>query len=229
MTRENLRSSQISPALFAAMIAVGGMAAAWHPPAAAATAADIPAIMRLTVDSWVASSQASDFIPYGFNFLADKALEPDRCFASQSDSPGFVVGRTGQLFRLHPGSQGSRSHPTYIVCVRQAFASHRQTEAAAVRRGNAHPFFTRGPMATQECTGPLRSPLPDLGRRQGCQPRGKLQQRAGGHGRAGSFDRGRSTRTRRVIKALPGCGPPGGTDCSVCAFPAEASGKIHRP
>ena len=51
--------------------------AAWHPLAAAATAADLPAIMRLTVDRWVASGQGSDFIPYGFNFLADKAIEAD--------------------------------------------------------------------------------------------------------------------------------------------------------
>jgi len=57
------------------------MAAVWQPPAAAA--ADIPAIMHLTVDGWVASSQAADFIPYGFNFLADKALEPD--FVSPSN------------------------------------------------------------------------------------------------------------------------------------------------
>ena len=77
MTRENLRSSHIAPALFAASAAICAMAAGWHPPAAASTAADIPAIMRLTVDSWVASSQATDFIPYGFNFLADKAIEPD--------------------------------------------------------------------------------------------------------------------------------------------------------
>jgi len=57
------------------------MAAVWQP--AAAAAADIPAIMHLTVDGWVASSQAADFIPYGFNFLADKALEPD--FVSPSN------------------------------------------------------------------------------------------------------------------------------------------------
>jgi len=55
--------------------AICAMAAVGQPPAA--TAADIPAIMRLTVDGWVASSQAADFIPYGFSFLADKALEPD--------------------------------------------------------------------------------------------------------------------------------------------------------
>jgi hypothetical protein len=77
MTRKNLRRSQIPLALFGAMAAVCTMTAAWHPAAGAATPADIPAIMRLTVDGWVASSQAADFIPYGFNFLADKAIEPD--------------------------------------------------------------------------------------------------------------------------------------------------------
>lgn len=82
MTRENLRSSQIPPALFGAIATICAMAA-WHPPAAAATAADIPAIMRLTVDGWLASSQGADFIPYGFNFLADKAIEPD--FVSPSN------------------------------------------------------------------------------------------------------------------------------------------------
>lgn len=79
----NLRSSQKPPAFFAAMAALCAMAGAWHPPASAAAAADIPAIMRLTVDSWIASSQAADFIPYGFNFLADKAIEPD--FVSPSN------------------------------------------------------------------------------------------------------------------------------------------------
>ena len=59
------------------MAAVGVIAAAWLPPAVAANAADIPAIMRLTVDSWVTSSQGADFIPYGFNFLTDQALEPN--------------------------------------------------------------------------------------------------------------------------------------------------------
>jgi hypothetical protein len=80
MARENLRSSQIPipPALVAVMAAICAMAAAWHRPAAAATAADIPAIMRLTIDSWTASSQPPDFLAYGFNFLTDKPIEPDR-------------------------------------------------------------------------------------------------------------------------------------------------------
>jgi hypothetical protein len=76
MTRKPLRSSRTPPALVAAIAAVGAMGPAWHPLAAAATAADIPAIMRLTVESWVTPSQG-DFIPYGFNFLADEAIEPD--------------------------------------------------------------------------------------------------------------------------------------------------------
>ena len=55
------------------------IAAILHLSAADATAGpDIPAIMRLTVDSWVASSQSAEFLPYGFNFLTDKAIEPDR-------------------------------------------------------------------------------------------------------------------------------------------------------
>jgi len=70
-----LRRSQMPSARLGVAAAICAMAAAWQPPAA--TAADIPAIMRLTVDGWVASSQAADFIPYGFSFLADKALEPD--------------------------------------------------------------------------------------------------------------------------------------------------------
>jgi hypothetical protein len=60
------------------MAAICATTATWHTPAAAATAADIPAIMRLTVDSWLASAQPVDLLPYGFNFLTDKALEPDR-------------------------------------------------------------------------------------------------------------------------------------------------------
>ena len=50
--------------------------------AEAAAAPDIPAIMRLTVDSWIASSRSADFRPYGYNFLSDKPIEPDRMSAA---------------------------------------------------------------------------------------------------------------------------------------------------
>jgi len=74
----NLRGS---PGRFAlrcvllAMVAVAASGCIW---AAAAAVPDIPAIMRLTVDSWVAPSQAGDFLPYGFDFMTDQPIEPDR-------------------------------------------------------------------------------------------------------------------------------------------------------
>jgi hypothetical protein len=44
----------------------------------ASAAPDLPAIMRLTVDGWIASQEASGFLPYGFDFLSGKPLEPTR-------------------------------------------------------------------------------------------------------------------------------------------------------
>jgi hypothetical protein len=41
---------------------------------------DLPAIMRLTVEGWVAS-QKDGLLPYGFDFLSDKPIEPDRMSA----------------------------------------------------------------------------------------------------------------------------------------------------
>ena len=48
--------------------------------AAAADAVDIPAVMRLTAEYWIAA-ESDGFLPYGFDFLADKPLEPDRMSA----------------------------------------------------------------------------------------------------------------------------------------------------
>jgi hypothetical protein len=50
------------------------------PNATASPAPDLSALMRLTVDSWVAS-QSAGFLPYGFDFLTDKVLEPNRMSA----------------------------------------------------------------------------------------------------------------------------------------------------
>src|SRR5689334_5349206 len=48
-------------------------------PALAASPPDYPAMMRLAVDQWIASQNSSGlFSPYGFDFLADKPLEPER-------------------------------------------------------------------------------------------------------------------------------------------------------
>ena len=48
--------------------------------AAAADTVGIPAIMRFTADYWV-GSESDGFLPYGFDFLADQPLEPDRMSA----------------------------------------------------------------------------------------------------------------------------------------------------
>ena len=78
----SLRSSHGSIALKSLLAAALSIAAIWHAPGAYASAApDLPAMMRLTADRWVAS-QAGGFLPYGFDFLADRALEPDRMSAA---------------------------------------------------------------------------------------------------------------------------------------------------
>jgi hypothetical protein len=47
---------------------------------AAAETTDLPGIMRLTVEGWT-SSQSEGLLPYGFDFLADRPLEPRRISA----------------------------------------------------------------------------------------------------------------------------------------------------
>jgi hypothetical protein len=77
------------------MAAPLAIAAACHAPAtfAAADTPDIPAIMRLTVDRWVAT-QAEGLLPYGFDFMADTAIEPNRLSASN------LIRQTGAAFAL---------------------------------------------------------------------------------------------------------------------------------
>jgi hypothetical protein len=48
----------------------------------ATTAIDYSGIMRLTVDGWVASQTPEGLFPYGFDFLADRPIEPDRISSS---------------------------------------------------------------------------------------------------------------------------------------------------
>ena len=60
----------------------------------AAAAPDLPVIMRLTVDGWIASQDAGGFLPYGFDFLADKAIEPNRM------SDANLIRQTGSAFAL---------------------------------------------------------------------------------------------------------------------------------
>jgi hypothetical protein len=89
-----LRGSYESIALRWVMATVLSIAATWQAPEANASAApDIPAIMRLTVDSWI-TSQSAGFLPYGFNFLADKAIEPDRM------SPANLIRQASSAFAL---------------------------------------------------------------------------------------------------------------------------------
>jgi hypothetical protein len=56
---------------------------------------DVSAIMRLTVDSWLAS-QVDGLLPYGFDFMSDTAIEPDRLSASnliRQTSAAFALAR----------------------------------------------------------------------------------------------------------------------------------------
>jgi hypothetical protein len=70
------------------------IASAWQAPAAyAASAPDIPAIMRLTVDRWVAT-QAEGLLPYGFDFMADTPIEPNRVSAPN------LIRQAGATFAL---------------------------------------------------------------------------------------------------------------------------------
>jgi hypothetical protein len=56
---------------------------------------DLAAIMRLTVDSWIAS-QADGLLPYGFDFMSDTMLEPNRMSAPnliRQTSAAFALAR----------------------------------------------------------------------------------------------------------------------------------------
>src|SRR5437870_5226067 len=89
-----LRSSHASVALRRLIAAALTTTALLHVPGASAAAApDLPAIMRLTAESWIAS-QADGFLPYGFDFLADKAIEPNRM------SDANLIRQTGSAFAL---------------------------------------------------------------------------------------------------------------------------------
>ena len=46
---------------------------------------DLAGITRLTVDGWTCS-QVDSLLPYGFDFLADKALEPQRTSGGRTSS-----------------------------------------------------------------------------------------------------------------------------------------------
>lgn len=61
---------------------------------AASPAIDYAGIMRLTVDGWVASQSTGGLFPYGFDFRADRPLEPDRV------SPSNLIRQTGTAFAL---------------------------------------------------------------------------------------------------------------------------------
>ena len=132
--------------------------------AAATAVPDIPAIMRLTVDSWVASSQVGGLSPVRLQLPGRPGRSnPIAISPAESDSPGIVVGRVGQLLRLHQGRPRSRlGSERTLLGVRQSsrFLSARR-RLQRVRRSNAHPFVTRGPMATQGRARPLRAALSD--------------------------------------------------------------------
>lgn len=68
-----VRARVVYFSISAAVTASGGSALA----ADAADAADISSMMRLTVGRWSAS-QVDGLLPYGFDFLSDQPLEPER-------------------------------------------------------------------------------------------------------------------------------------------------------
>ncbi len=61
---------------------------------AAGVAVDYPGLMRSTVDGWIAAQTAGGLFPYGFDFLADQALEPDRMTASN------LIRQAGSAYAL---------------------------------------------------------------------------------------------------------------------------------
>ena len=63
--------------------------------AVAADAPDLAAIMRLTANYWI-ESESDGFLPYGYDFLADKPLEPERMSAPnlvRQAATAFAVAR----------------------------------------------------------------------------------------------------------------------------------------
>ena len=65
---------------------------------------DIPGIMRLTVDGWT-SSQKDGLFPYGFDFLADKALEPQKMSAPNLARQAFVAFTLARYYEYTRDSQ----------------------------------------------------------------------------------------------------------------------------
>jgi len=63
------------------------------------TATDYAAMMRLTVDGLIASQSAEGLFPYGFDFLSDRELEPDRMSASNLIRQAGTVAALAAYYR----------------------------------------------------------------------------------------------------------------------------------
>jgi hypothetical protein len=66
---------------------------------AAHAASDFSGMMRSTVDGLVASQSAEGLFPYGFDFLADRPMEPDRMSPSNLIRQAGSVSVLAQYFR----------------------------------------------------------------------------------------------------------------------------------
>ena len=67
--------------------------------AATTSAIDHAAIMRLTVDGLIASQSAEGLFPYGFDFLSDKAMEPEHASASNLIRQAGTVAALATYYR----------------------------------------------------------------------------------------------------------------------------------
>jgi hypothetical protein len=87
---------------------------------AASAATDYSGTMRSTVDGWVASQTPEGLFPYGFDFLADRPIEPDRM------SPSNLIRQAGSTYALALYYQYTRDARLQapIQRARSAFGRH---------------------------------------------------------------------------------------------------------
>lgn len=88
-----LRALLCTRALYFTIGSLASVAAACTVTAGATEAVDMATMMRLTVSRW-SVTQVNGFLPYGFDFLSDQPLEPDRV------SPANLVRQAFAAFSL---------------------------------------------------------------------------------------------------------------------------------
>jgi len=120
-----------------AALSAGVVAAA--APVHAANLPDYPVMMRAAVDELIASQTSSGLFPYGFDFLADKPLEPERV------SPSNLIRQAGTASMLADGHARpwSVAVPRQVMLLLSRLAAQKKGGPAGPPRGETPTTLSR--------------------------------------------------------------------------------------